>query len=170
MGTSDKSLWRPNLEILIVGFYLSSVMAKTDADKMMAGKQLPGVFIVVVLSVTAEGGRVQSQYVATAAACCSPWQQMMHSPGCLSLLRSCTLIFHCKHTKNTCEHNPSILLWQSIHNSSASHHMIQILIPALQDVSPKNDCGCRASGSKIRINKLLCLINIIASSPWRDGP
>lgn len=72
MGTSDKSLWRPNLEILIVGFYLSSVMAKTDADTMMAGKQLPGVFIVVVLSVTAEGGRVQSQYVATAAACGSP--------------------------------------------------------------------------------------------------
>lgn len=47
-------------------------MAKTDADKMMTGKQLPGVFIVVVLSVTAEGGRVQSQYVATAAACGSP--------------------------------------------------------------------------------------------------
>lgn len=112
-------------------------MAKTDADKMRSGKQPPGVFMVMVYSVTAESGQVQSQCVAAAAACGSPWQQMMRSPGCLSLLRSCTLIFHCKHTKNTCEHNPSTLLWHSVHNSSASHHMIQVLIPTFQQVSPK---------------------------------
>lgn len=47
-------------------------MAKTDADKMTAGKQPAGVFIVMVYGVTAAGGRVQSQCVAAAAACGSP--------------------------------------------------------------------------------------------------